>query len=76
MKDIPYNGDFHETLDRVRVKYFLPKGVKNRLCPVSLISLKGGLITSITQDTNVIDGLKLLTTQTNVTTVFVHRQRN
>ena len=77
VKDVPYNCDFHETLDRVHVKYFLPKGVKNRLCPASLISLKDGIFTSITQDTNIIDGLKLLNTQTNVTQrCYVHRQRN
>ena len=26
LKDIPYNDDFRETLDRVHVRYFLPTG--------------------------------------------------
>ena len=74
LKGIPYIGDFPETLDRVHVKYFMPKGAfmfKTAFVQkVSLISLKGGLFASVTQDTNVIGGLKLLTTQTNVTTML------
>ena len=49
LKNIPYNGDTRETLDRVHVKYFLPKGafmsktVDTLVQQVDLIWLKGGL---------------------------------
>ena len=48
------------------------------LCPKRGLHLaKKLLCTLVIQDTNVIVGLKLLTTRTNVTTVFnVHRERN
>ena len=76
LKDIPYNSDSCETLDSVHVKYVLPKGAFMSKTVVTFVQ-KVGLIwpkkwpfTSIIQDTNVIVGLKLLTTGTNVTTVL------
>ena len=48
LKDIPYNDDFRETLDRVHVKYVLPTGafmskiVATFVQKVGLIWLKGG----------------------------------
>ena len=64
LKDVPYNGDSCETLDRVHVKYVLSKAVyvQNRchFCPKSGFNLaKRWLVTSVIQDTNVIVGLKL-----------------
>ena len=81
LKDIPCNDDFRETLDRVHVKYVLPTGA---LCPKSLPPMskkwanlaKRWLFISAFQDTNVIVGLRLLTTGTNVTTVFCAQGRN
>ena len=35
LKDIPYNDDFRETLDRVHVKYVLPTGAFMLLPPMS-----------------------------------------
>ena len=57
-------------------KYVLPKGaflsktVATFVQKVGLIWLKCGFFASIIQDTNVVVGLKLLTTTTNVTTVL------
>ena len=53
--------------------------VQNRchLCPESRFNwTKRWLFTSVIQDTNIIVGLTLLTTETNVTTVYVDRERN
>ena len=76
LKDISYNSDSCETLDMVHVKYVLLKGViyvqnRRHLCPKNGLNLaKKWLFASVIQDTNVIVGLKLLTTGTNVTTVL------
>ena len=74
-KDIPYHGDSRETLDSVHAKDALSKGafmsktVATFVKKVGLIWLKGGFSLFI-QDTNVIVGLKLLTTGTNMTKVL------
>ena len=47
----------------------------NMFCPQVHLA-KRWLFTSAVQDTNVIVGLKLLTTGTNVTTVFCAQERN
>ena len=71
-----YNGDSRENLDKVYVKYvlskcaFMCKTVATFVQTVGLICLRGGFFTSVIQDTNVIVGLKLLTTGTNVTRVL------
>ena len=50
LKDIPYNSDSCETLDRVHVKYilpksaFVPKTVATFVQKVRLIWLKGGFL--------------------------------
>ena len=65
-----------EILDKVHVRYVLPKGafmsktVVTFIQKVGLIWLKGGLLLQLFKDTNVIVGLKLLTTSTNATTVL------
>ena len=73
---VAYNGDSHETLDKVNnVKYILPKGafmskpVATFVQKVGLIWLNGGFI-SVIWDTNVIVSFKLLTTLTNVIMVL------
>ena len=61
LKDLPYNGDSRETLDKVHVKYFLPKVAfmsKTVATFVRLNLAKRCPFTSVTQDTNVIVGLK------------------
>ena len=76
LKDIPYNGDSRETLDRVYARYVLLKGafisetIATFVQKAGLIWLEGIFFTSVIQDTNVIVGLKLLTTGTNVTAVL------
>ena len=81
LKDIAYNGDFHETLDRVHVKYVLSKGtfmsetVATFVQKVGLSWLQGGFFLII-QDINVIVGLKRLITGTNVTTLSCAQGRN
>ena len=68
LKDIPYNSDFCQTLDMVDVKHVLSSCL---LCPKSGLNLpKKWLFTSVIQDTNVIVGLKLVTTETNVATML------
>ena len=50
LKNVPYNGHFRETLDRVHVKYIVPKGafmpktVAIFVQKVGLIWLKGGFL--------------------------------
>ena len=70
LKDIPYNGDSHEISDMVHVKYVLPKGAFMSKTVATFVQNVGLIFTSIIQDTNVIVGLKLLTTGTKVTTVL------
>ena len=56
MKDIPYNGDSRETMDRVHAKYVLHKGafmskiVAIFVQKVGLVWLKGDFFTSLIQD--------------------------
>ena len=76
-KDIPYHGDSRETLDSVHAKDALSKGafmsktVATFVQKVGLIWLKLKVVfTLFIQDTNVIVGLKLLTTGTNMTKVL------
>ena len=72
LKYIPYNGDFHETLDRIDVTYVLPKGVLMWETATTFVQKVGliWLFASVIYHTNVIDGLKFFTTGTNVTTVL------
>ena len=75
LKDIPFNDDFRETLDRAPVKYVLPTGafmskiIATFVQKVGLIWLKVAFHFRCS-GTDVIVGLILLTTGTNVTTVF------
>ena len=76
LKEIHYNGDYRETLDTVHVRYVFPKGaflsktVATIVQKVGLIWLKVGFLASVVQDTNVIVGLKLLATGTNMATLL------
>ena len=69
-EDIPYNGDFCETLDRVHVKYVLPKVEFMPKTVANFVQKWAYLFISVVQDTNVTVGLTLLTTRKNVTTVL------
>ena len=77
-EDIPYHGDFCETVDRFMLNMFRLRArfsVQNRchLCPKSGLNLaKKWLFTSFIQDINVIliVGLQLFITGTNVTTLL------
>ena len=76
MTDIPYNGDSHKILGLAYVKYVLSKsGLILKTVAIFVQKSELNLATrwlfiSIIQYTNVIVGLELLTTRTNMTTVF------